>query len=360
MRAIRWHGRDDVRLDEVPSPGDPGRAEVLLQVLLCGICGTDIEELRRGPITIPVDVPNALTGQVAPLVLGHEIVGRVIARGADVDALALGDRVVPDGIITCGTCISCRTGRRHLCASVANIGLHRDGGMADQLRVPAAMCIVVPKEVPDRAAVLAEPLAVAVRAVRRAGVETGDRVLVIGVGAVGQCVLQLVALRGAAPGAADPDPWRRGATIDAVAGLVIAETGSQHPWAGEADCVIDCAGSEDSLRDALDAVRPGGRIVLVGATSSGSAFSPHDLLAREATIITSLSHDLEMDTRAAVRLLAAGVLSVDHVVTSVLSFEAAVQRVFRPVDPGSGIPGGRGPSGLKTAVDPALARGSVA
>ena len=80
MKAARWHGRGDVRVEEVPVP-TPGRGEVLLRVSLCGICGTDLEEYRHGPLVIPADRPHALTGRRAPLTMGHEFFGVVEALG---------------------------------------------------------------------------------------------------------------------------------------------------------------------------------------------------------------------------------------------------------------------------------------
>jgi threonine dehydrogenase-like Zn-dependent dehydrogenase len=144
----------------------------------------------------------------------------------------------------------------------------------------------------------------------------------------------------------DPDKARVAIAAAAVPGLIVSASAERHRWAGEADCVIDCAGSEASLAAALAAVRPGGRVMLVGAAPAAPTFSPHDLLTREVTILTSLSHDPELDTRAALRLLASGAVSLDDVVTSVLSLAAAVERVFGPA--------GRRLGGLKTVVDPSL------
>jgi (R,R)-butanediol dehydrogenase/meso-butanediol dehydrogenase/diacetyl reductase len=323
---------------------------VLLEILLCGVCGTDLEEFRHGPITIRVGVPHPLTGQASPVTLGHEILGRVIARGDSVTGLRIGDRVVPDGGLSCGDCPDCRAGHPTLCARLASIGLHRDGGLAERVIVPGSMCVPVPDDVPDRLAVLTEPLAVAIRAVRRAELAATDRVLVVGAGTIGQCVLQLVSALGAAPGVVDPDPIRLSISSAALPGLVVAEAAARHPWAGAADCVIDCAGSEGSLLDALAAVRPGGRVVLVGAAPAAPGFSPHDLLIREVTIVTSLSHDLDQDTRAAVRLLASRGVELGHVVASVLSMTEAIDRIFTAGATAN-------PGGLKIVVDPSLAPG---
>jgi threonine dehydrogenase-like Zn-dependent dehydrogenase len=212
------------------------------------------------------------------------------------------------------------------------IGLHADGGLAEFLTVPGAMCVPVPAHVPDLAAVLTEPLAVAVRATRRAEPANHERVLVLGAGTIGQCVGQLLLTATAQVSLLDTDARR----IAATPGLDATTTAApDHPWSGAADCVIDCAGTETSFDAALNLVRPGGRVVLVGAAPRASGFSPHDLLVREVTLRTTFSHDRDEDTRAAVALLAYGALHLDHVVTDVVPLSDAVERVFH--EPATGF-----------------------
>lgn len=349
MRAVRWHARGDVRCEDVAPPGDPGPDDVVLSVLLCGVCGTDLDECRIGPINVPATAPHPLTGAIAPLTLGHEVLGRVVAVGSAVSGLAVGDRVVPDGVHTCGACVCCLAGQRSLCVRQASIGLQRDGGMAEFLRVPAAMCIRVPEGVPDRQAVLAEPLAVAVRAVRRAALVSGERVLVVGAGTIGQCVIQLAQTHDVAVGVVDLDESRVAGTRMVAPDVVPAPPHADHPWVGEADCVIDCAGSPRSLEYAVDAVRPAGRVMLVAAATTAPTFSPHTMLLKELTVMTSLSHDIDQDTRPAIELLATGALRLDHVVTDVVSLDAVGTSVLM-ADAGPGR--GR----FKTVVDPSIGR----
>lgn len=129
MRAARWHGRRDVRVEDVPVPAI-GPGELLLRVHWCGICGTDVEEYRDGPAVIPVDRPNAITGQRAPVTLGHEFAGTVAAAAPDVERFKVGDRVAPDVCLFCGECHYCRRHEYALCESWATIGFHADGGLA--------------------------------------------------------------------------------------------------------------------------------------------------------------------------------------------------------------------------------------
>src|SRR4051794_35581126 len=114
MLALRWHGRRDVRLDDVELPPTlaPGMIEV--EVAWCGICGTDVAEYAYGPLLIRADL-HPLTGQGAPVTLGHELSGRIAALGADVEGLAIGDRVAAEVLWRCGTCGACRSGHPNRC-----------------------------------------------------------------------------------------------------------------------------------------------------------------------------------------------------------------------------------------------------
>jgi len=177
MRAVRWHGRQDVRVEEVPTP-TPGPGEALLRVSWCGICGTDAEEYCEGPVIIPTTQPNGLTGRTAPLTLGHEFAGTVAALGPGVDHLHVGDRVVPEVVLFCGQCFFCRHHQYALCSNWGALGLHADGGLAEYAVVPAFSCARVPDTLSDEAAALVEPTEVAVRAVGKARIRLGERVAV--------------------------------------------------------------------------------------------------------------------------------------------------------------------------------------
>ena len=197
MLAVRWHARGDVRVEAVPPPAPPGPGDVQLQVSWCGICGTDLEEWISGPVFIPVAAPHPVTGRRAPLVLGHEFAGVVVAVGDGVAGPRPGQRVAVDTIVSCGSCRWCRHGEVTRCPALGALGLHGDGGLAQLCNAPARMCLPVPDTVADDEAALAEPLAVAVRALRRGGLGPGERVAVVGAGAVGLMAVQAAAALGA-------------------------------------------------------------------------------------------------------------------------------------------------------------------
>src|SRR5207237_6318062 len=138
-----------------------------------------------------------LDGNRAPVVLGHESAGEVVAGGREVTRFRVGDRVAPDVLIYCGRCYWCQRHQVNLCQSMAALGLSGDGGLAEYCAAPERMCEAVPEGVGDAAAALAEPLAVAVRAIRRGRMLVGGTVCAVGAGALG--LLAMHAAR--APGA---------------------------------------------------------------------------------------------------------------------------------------------------------------
>ena len=256
MLALRWHGRRDVRLEEVEDPPPPGPGEVQLRILWCGICGTDVEEYRNGPIFIPTDGPHPLTGRSAPLTLGHEFCGEVVAVGPGVDRYEYGDRVAADTLIFCGECYWCKRHQVVLCQKLAALGLMADGGLAELCNAPAYTCRAVPNEMSSEAAALAETLAVAVRALRRGRLRTGERVAIVGAGAVGLMALQAAGAGGASTvSVVEPLPGRRRLASDLGAGETYALEEAPDI---QADLVVECSGSARAIQTAIRAARKGG------------------------------------------------------------------------------------------------------
>ena len=197
MRAAMWHGPGDVRLQDVPEPGEPGPGQALIAVRYCGICGTDLHEFTEGPVMIRPGA-HPLTGARPPLVLGHELSGTVLAVGAGGPRDLVGRRVTADPCWSCGTCFWCLRGDYHICRIGGSVGLASDGALAPLVLVPAQGLVPLPDAVSDQTAALAEPLAVGLHAVRRGGVGVGDRVLVLGAGPIGAAVILAARAAGAA------------------------------------------------------------------------------------------------------------------------------------------------------------------
>jgi (R,R)-butanediol dehydrogenase / meso-butanediol dehydrogenase / diacetyl reductase len=331
----------------------PGEGEIRAAVEWCGICGTDIEEWRSGPVWVPPpDRPHPLTGRHAPLVLGHEVSARVIDVGSGPSELAEGDLVAIDGLIGCGKCFWCRRNQVNLCPVMANIGLHFDGGLAEYVTVPAKATIRVPPGVGSDTAALAEPVSVAVRALRRGRMALGESVAVLGAGMIGLATAAVARAAGASQViVVDPLPQRRSLAIDAGAsaaldgqGDVAAETRALTDGLG-VDLSVDAAGTATSGPQAIELSRSGGRTVIVGLAHQPSSTSFFTLVTGEKEVIGSLSHIADEDFAEAVRLLAAGVLTADMVGAVKVPLEAAVDRGFdaltHPGPPAKILVGGR-------------------
>jgi len=345
MRAARWHGRRDVRVEDVPIP-QVGRGEILLRVSWCGICGTDVEEYRDGPVVIPVVHPNGITGQQAPITLGHEFAGEVVEVGPGVEDLAVGDRVVPEICLFCGGCFYCRHHQYALCVSWAAIGLHGDGGLAEFVKVPARMCVQLPDEIGDDEAALIETTEVAVRAVRKARVGLGDRVAIVGDGAVGLIALQVARAAGAttallvghraarlelgrrlgADAAIDSrDPAWQEAVRDLTGGLGV-------------DVAIECGGRAAAIADSIAATRKGGTIVLLAVIGVPIPVNTWPIVEGERTIIGSVQHHFDEDLPVAVSLLASGRVNVRPLISRRIPLERVVDEGFAaPPSAGSDI-----------------------
>jgi threonine dehydrogenase-like Zn-dependent dehydrogenase len=300
MKAAVFHGPGDVRIDEVAEPRPPIDGGVVVAVTRAAICGTDSSEWLHGPLLAR-----------PPVVLGHEFVGRIAAIGPDVEELAVGDRVVSGAGVSCGACDWCRAGRTNLCASYRTLGLHLDGGLAELVSTPARICRVVPEGVTDDGAAMAQPLAVALHAVRRAGVQPGESCAVIGVGGIGAFIVAAAVSRGAAPLVAVDVAEHRlttarrlGAhvTIDAR-GVDLARAIVEATDGEGAHVVIEASGAPHAPAAALAAARRGGRALLVGLQSEPRELDLLAFAVREVDLFTTLAHVCDVDLPDALALL---------------------------------------------------------
>lgn len=279
MRAAFCSTPGAIGLRDVAEPV-LGAGDVLVQVRACGICGSDLHWFH-GALPVPAVCP------------GHEMAGEVVACGPDVQGFAPGARVAVEPMVVCRHCHYCRTGRPQLCPRLRVIGLRRPGGFADRVAAPAYALFVVPDEIDWPLAALAEPTAVAVHAVRLAGVSLGARVLILGAGTLGLLCALAARVAGAAEvlvsaryahqlamarrlGAAEPARVANGSIADDLAADVVIET---------------VGGGADTLSDAVRVVRPAGTVVVLGVFASPPALPALALLAKEVRVIGSLMYD---------------------------------------------------------------------
>ena len=322
MKAVQWYGQRDVRVVDVQDP-EPGPSDVVIKVAWCGICGTDVDEYVNGPHLVPATTPNALTGAQAPLTLGHEFAGDIVAVGAQVRGLRVGDRVTPDGLIFCGACFWCLRHAVHLCEKVALLGLTADGGLAEYCLAPARMCVPVPETLPLDQAALAEPVSVGVHALRRGRLAPGETVAVVGAGTVGLCTLQ-AAFHGGARRVVVIEPEMERRRLAVAFGALAALDPKEQQLVetirsltdGGPDLTLDCGGTVESAASALRIARRGGRVVLVGFPDRPNMVEFASVAVQEQEIIGSFSHVYDEDFSTAIDLLATHRVEVGPLISS--------------------------------------------
>ncbi len=290
MIAARLYGPRDLRIDDVPHPGQPGAGEVLLRITAVGICGSDLHTYQDGRI--------GDTTVQEPLILGHEFAGIVEAVGPDAldghfQPLRPGTRVAVDPAQPCGRCEMCEQGHPNLCWRLHFCGLYPDNGSLCQwMHVPAHTCFPVPDTLDDATAAQVEPLGVAIHATDLAHIRVANSVAILGAGPIGLCILQAVKLSGADPiFVSDKLPWRlelakRFGAIpihcdeeDPVRSVLEATDGRG------VDVAIEAAWSDHSVQQAAEMARLGGRLVLVGIPGDDGLSLKHSTARRKGLTI---------------------------------------------------------------------------
>ncbi|MDQ6720661.1 MAG: alcohol dehydrogenase catalytic domain-containing protein [Candidatus Dormibacteraeota bacterium] len=323
MLAAVYHGRHDIRVQQWPAPPNPPPDWVTVGITYCGICGTDIDEYLHGPVVIPT-APHPLTGAQAPLVLGHEGVGVVVATGAG-SGIEPGTRVGLENSVGCGHCAACLSGNRQLCPQLAVMGLMLDGALAEAVNVPASMCAELPAGLPDEAGALAESLGVAVRAVRRADTVAGVDVHVFGAGTIGLMAAQVARAAGARSiTLRDPSTRRLGRAE--TMGFEVAPPG---PDGRRVPVVFECTGTAAGLSDSLSATAKSGTTVVLGVHDRPREIDLVAMLLDERVLLASLSHAMNDDYIPAIELLNARKVDFEPLITDRIPLRSAVDRGFK-------------------------------
>jgi len=265
---------------ELPTPGPK---EVLVRIARTGICGSDIH-IYRGH--------NPFARY--PRVIGHEAVGQIEEIGGEVKTLAIGDRVVLDPVVSCGHCHACRVGRPNVCAALAVIGVHRDGGMRELAVFPESNAIRVPKGLPDRTAVMAEPYSIAANVVLRTDANENDIALIYGAGTVGLTALQAFRMKRIPCIVTDIDEARleRARALGATR-VVNGKSGELEQAVKEetqgfgVTLVVDAAGANGILPQATKLAGPTGRIAVMNFGPGDTPIEQAELVKKELSLIGS-------------------------------------------------------------------------
>ncbi len=329
MKALCTAAPGEYGLVERPMP-EPAADEALVKVVSAGLCHTD------------VIIRDGLAGHVRyPVIPGHELSGIVEACGPAVKGLQPGDRVAVESILWCGRCTPCRNGDTMGCENYDELGSKRDGGFAEYCTVPAQHLVRLPEHVTLEEAALAEPLANALSAVGQSDVKLGERVVIIGPGAIGlmavraarlanPSTLVLVGTRderlalGKTFGATHTVNIKRDGALDGLKGLLGGKG---------ADATVECAGTRSAVELALDIVGWRGRVAIEGGTATEEpvALSLHVLQERSARVM-GICGWLAADFARALELLSSGIIDVKPLITHTFSldeWEAAFDMITR-------------------------------
>jgi len=351
MRAAVYHGPGDVRIEDLPIP-QPAAGELLLRVHANGICGTDASEFASGPHMYPLHARHPLTGHVGPIVPGHEFTGRVAALGPDVEGFALDDLIVTGAALWCGLCAQCRAGRTSICEQYATVGLHRDGGLAQYVRVPARIAFRAGDlHLRDDVAALVQPMAIAVHALRRGAPRAGETVLVIGAGGIGAFLTYALAQHGARVVATDTQRDRLGiATMLGAVATIPSAPGT--PVEAQAAAlgvvptlVFEVTGSQRGYEAAIASVDPGGRVVTVGIATQPLQIDARRVTVKELEVRGTNALIGAEDVPEAARLLSLEQHRWAQVAPVAIALERLVEDGLRPLVEGRA-------RRIKTLVDP--------
>lgn len=308
-----------------------GLNEALLKVNKVGICGTDL---------------HAYAGNQAfftyPRILGHELATQVLEIGSNEKGLRIGDKVVIIPYIHCGKCIACRNGKTNCCANIKVLGVHTDGGMQSEIAVPVELLIPAPNLSDDEMAII-EPLAIGAHAIGRAGLRSGEVVVVMGCGPIGIGIIKLAQIDGAKVIALDMNEDRLKYVKDKIGADHVVNV-SENPveqvkeiTGGDmATAVFDATGSKGALETGHQYMAHGGRYVLVGLSKGELSFMHPAIHAKEMTLMCSRNATYE-DFERVMEVVGSGAFPVDSFITHRVPFDQMIDNFDSWLQPETGV-----------------------
>ena len=326
MRAVRLEGPGAVEIADVPGPG--AGDEIVVRVHQVGICGTDTE-IFAGRV-----------GVAYPLIMGHEMAGEVVS--APTGSLPdVGTRVLVDPAVSCGCCDLCRAGRANLCRNGGLLGRDMDGVFTEYITAPANRLVPIPGDISARASGLLQVLGTCVHAVKRLHPSPGQVAAVVGLGVSGQILAQLLRLEGMDVIGITRSEWKRDLALELGAIAVsdpseAAEVVLSHTDGRGADLGVEAAGFEATLAEAISLTGIGGEILSYGTVvTAGKGLPYYDLYFKELTIHNTRAA-LNADYAGGVALAAAGLVSLEPIVTHELDLSEAA-RAFEVAESSSSM-----------------------
>lgn len=329
MKALRWHNQKDVRLEDIDEPIIKPN-QVKMKVKWCGICGSDLHEYLGGPIFIPVDNPHPLTGEVAPVTMGHEFSGEVVEVGPEVKDYEIGDRVVVEPIFATHG----HQGAYNLDKQMGFLGLAGGGGgLSEYVAVDEELLFKLPDSLSYEQGALVEPSAVALYAVRSSKVKAGDKVAVFGCGPIGLLVIEALKAAGATEiyavelsperqakaeelGAIVVDPSKVDDTVEEIRRLTD----------GGVEVAFEVTGVPVVLRQAIQSTDIGGETMIVSIWEKPAEIMPNDIVIQERSIKGIIGYrDVFPQVLS---LMEKGYFSAEKLVTKKIKLDEVVEEGF--------------------------------
>lgn len=333
MKAVRLHAAGDLRVEDVPAPGDPEPGWVRLKVLAAGICGSDLHNFRTGQWI-----------SRSPSVAGHELAGVVTGLGKGVAGLSPGDRVVADSRFWCGECRNCRAGKPNVCEQLGFVGEVCDGGFAEETVLPARLLVKCVPELDPAIAAMAEPLAVALHAIRRLRVGSGEPVLVAGCGPIGGLAALLLSRLHDGPILVADRNATRAKLVAKVAGAAVVDLDACAIAARLDGRILrfglDATGNVAAIMALMDLLGGGGSLALVGISHGRLELDPNLLVEREVSLVGC--HAFADELPEAVALLPGLAEALERFIERRIDLDAVPEAYGR-------LLGGESP-GLKTII----------
>ena len=334
MKAARFHGREDIRIEDIPAPElRPGT--VAIDIAWCGICGSDLHEYLDGPIFTPAPGhPHPLSHEEIPVTMGHEFSGTVSALGEGVDDLTVGESVVVEPYFVCGECPQCEAGNYHLCVKMGFIGLAGGGGGLSEKVVVDRRWVHPVGDIPLDQAALIEPLSVGHHAVVRSGAQAGDVALVGGAGPIGLLTAAVLKARGVTVVMSEVSEARKTKAretgvadhvVDPTQEDLVARVREITDGKG-VDVAFECTSVNAVLDQLFDAVRPAGVIVVVSIWGKPAQVDMQKLVLKEIDLRGTIAY--VRDHAETIKLVQEGKIDLAPFITAKIPLEDLVTEGF--------------------------------
>jgi 6-hydroxycyclohex-1-ene-1-carbonyl-CoA dehydrogenase len=334
MKAAMFYGPSQpLKIEEVKKP-KPGPKEIIVKVIACGVCHTDLHYIDSG---VPTFKPP-------PLILGHEASGIVDEVGEDVTHFKGGEKVLLPAVLSCGECEFCRTGRENICEKMIMFGNNIDGSYAEYVKAPAKDAILLPNEIPiEEGAIIADAITTPYHAVVNKGkVKPGDKVVVFGCGGVGLNVIQIASAFGANCIAVDIVDEKLEYAQNLGATEVINSNKTERVdkairklTNGGADVVFEVIGNPKTMEQAFACLRAGGKLVVVGYSDKNMNLNLGRIMYREMEITGSLGCR-PVDYPRVIELVRRNKIKIKELVTKKFKLEE-INNAFDLLRKGEGI-----------------------